>query len=340
MNLEALRAIPKVELHRHLECSLRLSTFKEIAADMGMTIPPTEALLKDEFLVTSPMRDLDSVLKKFLRTQKVLASEEILTRITYEAIEDAFQEGIRILELRWSPTFILENHPGLSFEKIIRAIRQGVKLAQDLPIAVGWICIIQRIRPVEESAQIVDFALEHKDFFNGLDLADNEQGFDPRQFQKAFDKARANGLRITAHAGEADFPEASLNVKNSIEILGAERIGHGVQIAKDPFVVNLVRNKAIPLELCLTSNWLTQAVPSITAHPIKNLLQAGVAVTINTDDPGVFDTNLVKEYQLLSQFYGFTAADFDRCNDFAAQASFIPLIKRQKYWPRPIHSLR
>jgi adenosine deaminase len=340
MNLEALRAIPKVELHRHLECSMRLSTFKELATDMGLEVPDNEAQLKDEFLVTSPMRDLESVLKKFLRTQAVLHSEEILARITYEAIEDAVHEGIKILELRWAPTFIAEGHSHLDFDRIIRGIRKGAALAADLPIAVGFISIIQRIRPVEEAAKVVDFAIENKDFFNGLDLADNEQGFDPLLFQSAFDKGRKSGLRVTIHAGESPIPEASLNVKNSIEVLGAERIGHGVQIAKDPFVINLVRNKAIPLELCLTSNWLTQAVPSITEHPIKTLMQAGVPVTINTDDPGVFDTDMVKEYQLLSQFYGFTQADFDRCNDVAAQASFIPLLRRQKFWPRPIHSLR
>jgi len=340
MNLEALRAIPKVELHRHLECSLRLSTFKELARDMGLEIPPDEATLKDEFLVTSPMRDLEAVLKKFVRTQAVLHSEEILTRITFEAIEDAVQEGIKILELRWSPTFIAEGHDQLNFDRIVRAIRKGAAMAAHLPIAVGFILIIQRTRPTAEAEKVVDFTLEHKDFFVGLDLADNEQGSDPRLFQKAFDKARNGGLHITVHAGEAVMPEASLNVKNAIEILGAERIGHGVQIAHDPFVMNLVRTKGIPLELCLTSNWLTQAVPSLTAHPIKNLLQAGVLVTINTDDPGIFDTNMVKEYQLLSQFYGFTEADFDRCNDVAAQASFLPLMKRQKFWPRPIHSLR
>lgn len=340
MNLEALRAIPKVELHRHLECSLRLSTFKELAKDLGLEVPADEARLKDEFLVTSPMRDLDSVLKKFLRTQAVLHSEEILARITFEAIEDAVKEGIKILELRWAPTFIAQGHPSLSFDRIIRGIRKGADMASHLPIAVGFISIIQRILPVTEGERVVDFTLENKDFFVGLDLADNEIGFDPLLFQKAFERARKGGLRITVHAGEALFPEASLNVKNSIEILGAERIGHGVQIANDPFVMNLVRNQFIPLELCLTSNWLTQAVPSLTAHPIKNLLQAGVPVTINTDDPGVFDTDLVKEYKLLAQFYGFTEPDFNRCNDIAAQASFLPLIKRQKYWPRPIHTLR
>lgn len=340
MSHEALQSIPKVELHRHLECSMRLSTFVELAEDMGIEIPGTIEEIKDQFLVTSPMRDLESVLKKFTRTQAVLSSEEILTRITFEAIEDAVAEGIQILELRWAPTFIAQGHPQLSFDKIIRAIRAGVQQASHLPIAVGFLSIIQRILPVADADRIVDFTLEHKDFFVGMDLADNEEGSDPRLFEKAFARARKAGLHITIHAGESPGPEAATNVKNAIEILGAERIGHGVQIAKDPDVIQLVRDRAIPLELCVTSNWLTQAVPSLTAHPIKDLLMAGVPVTINTDDPGVFDTHMIREYEILSQFYGFTEAEFNRCNDIAAQASFIPLIKKQKHWPRPIHKLR
>lgn len=337
---EALQSIPKVELHRHLECSLRLSTFLELAQDLGLEVPSNLPAIKEEFLVTSPMQDLEAVLKKFTRTQAVLSSEEILTRITYEAIEDAVAEGIKILELRWAPTFIAQGHPQLNFDKIIRAIQAGAKMAQNLPIAVGFLSIIQRILPVSEADRVVDFTIDHKDFFIGLDLADNEDGFNPLLFQKAFEKARKAGLHITVHAGEANIPEASLNVKNSIEILGAERIGHGVQIAKDPFVMNLVRKNAIPLELCVTSNWLTQAVPTIDSHPIKNLMQSGVLVTINSDDPGIFDSNLLQEYQVLSEHYGFQKSDFDRCNDTAAQASFIPLIKKQKHWPRPIHSMR
>jgi adenosine deaminase len=337
---EALQSIPKVELHRHLECSMRLPTFLELAEEMGLEIPNTLEEIKEEFLVTQPMRDLQSVLKKFMRTQAVLSSEEILSRITFEAIEDAVAEGIKILELRWAPTFIAEGHPHLNFDRIIQAVRRGADMAAHLPIAVGFISIIQRTLPVEQAERVVDFTLDHKDFFMALDLADNEEGFDPRPFQKPFDRARNAGLHITVHAGEALIPQAAENVKTSIEVLGAERIGHGVQIAKDPRIVDLVRQKAIPLELCVTSNWLTQAVPSLTAHPVRQLLDAGVPVTINTDDPGVFDTNMIREYEILSQHYRFTESDFHRCNDIAAQASFIPLLKKQKHWPRPIHSLR
>jgi adenosine deaminase len=337
---EALRLIPKVELHRHLECSMRLSTFVELAQDLGLEVPRTPAQIKEEFLITSPMKDLSSVLKKFTRTQAVLESEEILSRITFEAIEDAVREGIRILELRWAPTYIQHGHPGLSFDRILRGIRRGSELASHLPISVGFISIIQRTLPMSQADQVADFTIANKDFFLGLDLADNEDGFDPLLFQRTFERARRAGLQITVHAGEADIPQAALNVKNSIEILGAQRIGHGVQIVGHAPVLDLVRSKGIPLELCITSNWLTRAVPSLESHPIRQLLTAGVPVTINTDDPGIFDTDMIHEYEILSELHGFTVADFDRCNDIAAQASFIPLNKKQKHWPRPIHSLR
>lgn len=340
LSREFLRNLPKVELHRHLECSLRLSTLIELATDVGLKIPDSMKEIESEFLVTSPMKDLESVLKKFQRTQQVLHSEEILARITFEAIEDAVADGIKILELRWSPTFVALGHANLSFDKIIRGVRRGVDMAKDLPIAVGMISIIQRTLPIADAERVLDFTLENKDFFIALDLADNEAGFQPQEFEKVFKRARSQGLGVTVHAGEALIPEASLNVKNSVDYLGATRIGHGVQIAHDPFVMSMIRQQGIPLELCVTSNWLTQAVPSINEHPIRKLMESGIPVTINSDDPGIFGITLVHEYELLAKLYQFTESEFNQCNDIAAQASFIPLMKRQKFWPRPIHTLR
>lgn len=340
MERQELTLIPKVELHRHLECSLRLSTFVELAPQVGIEVPKSEKELKAKFLVTEQMTDLESVLNKFLATQAVLHSEEILTRITYEAIEDASREGIRILELRYAPTFIQMNHNSLSFEKIHRSIVRGLEMAKknekELPIAVGLIAIIQRIRPVETGALVTDFVIDHKDSFVGLDLADNEVGFDAAQFAPLFLRAKKAGLHITVHSGEADVPGAAGFVRESIERLGAERIGHGVQIHKSPEAMEFVRSRGVPLELCPTSNWLTNAVPSTRAHPFRSLMEAGVPVTINSDDPGVFDIDLTHEYQVLADQHGFTREEFDRCNDTAARASFLPLEEKQKHWPRPI----
>jgi len=330
---------PKVELHRHLEGAVRLSTLVELAPEVGLEVPQDPDEVREHFLITSPMQDLGSVLNKFLASQKVLASEEIIARITFEAIEDAVKEDIRILELRFAPTFMEQGH-SLSREQILRGIRKGLHFAKDLPIAVGFLCIIQRILSPTIADDVLSLALDNRDLFVGLDLADNEIGADPRLFEKTFARALDKEFPITVHAGESQFPEASLNVKNSIELLGARRIGHGLQIHSDPFVMGLVKSKAIPLELCLTSNWLTNAVPNLMQHPIRKLMEAGVPVTINSDDPGLFGIDLTHEYDLLDKFYGFTEIDFNHCNDVAAQASFLPLLKKSKFWPRPIHSLR
>jgi adenosine deaminase len=330
---EDLRQIPKVELHRHLELSLRHSTLREIAPLVGIEVPPTDEEFKRQLLITQPMADLESVLKKFLNTRAVLHSEEILARITFEAIEDSVKEGIKILELRYAPTFVNGGHPSLDFERIHRSIMKGKRLAesQGLPIAVGLIVLIQRILPVEVAATVTDFAIDHKDDVVGLDLADNEQGSKPEPFAPHFQRAKKAGLHITVHSGEDNFPGAAENVRTAIEKLGAERIGHGVQIYKSPEVMKFVRDQKVALELCPTSNWLTSAVASTAVHPFRQLMEAGVAVTLNSDDPGIFDIDLVNEYEVLAREHAFTREEFDRVNDTAAAFSFLPLAAKQKH---------
>lgn len=331
-----LRQIPKAELHRHLELSLRRSTIAELAPQFGIEVP-NESAYRERFLISEPMKDLGSVLNKFLDTQKLLASREILERITFEACEDAFNEGIRILELRYAPTFVALNHPSLNFEDIHSAIVAGTQRAEKtFPMAVGLICIIQRILPVKEAEAVTDFAIDHKDTFVGLDLADNEVGFDSKPFAPFFHRAKKAGLGITVHSGEANVPKAPRYVKDAIEYLEADRIGHGVQIHRDTEMMKFVKDRQIPLELCPTSNWLTNAVESLAAHPFRKLMEFGVLTTINTDDPGIFGIDLTHEYEVLQKFHDFTDKDFERCNDYAAQTSFVPLEKKQKVWPRPI----
>lgn len=327
-----IRNLPKVELHRHLDCSMRWSTLLELAPTLGIELPPTEALQKEKFLVQTPMKDLQAVLSKFLTAQKLLASEQILTRLTLEAIEDAYHEGIKILELRYAPTFIQQGHPQLSFDKIHQAILRGKQMAAHLPVAVGLICIVQRILPLAEAEQVVQFAIDHKDSFVALDLADNEVGFEPSQFSPLFLKAKAAGLHITVHAGESPVPEAAKYVEDAILCLGAERIGHGLQIIHSPQTIELVKSQNIPLELCPISNWLTNAIPHPQLHPIRRLMEQGVKVTINSDDPGIFGTDLLMDYLTVEAHQNFTQVEFHQCNQWAAEASFIPLAEKQKYW--------
>lgn len=332
----SLKAIPKVELHRHLECSMRLETLKDLARRAGVDVPADDKALREKFLVLTPMQDLKAVLEKFLVLQAVLGSVEALERMAFEAVEDAAAEGIRILELRYAPTFIAQGHPHLTFENIHEAIVTGLMRASHLPIAVGLIATIQRTLSLKDAERVTDFALQNKDSFIGLDLADNEVGFDSRPFMPVFARARKAGLGITIHSAEAIFEGSSKTVIQAVELLGAQRIGHGVQIHTDPEVIRFVVDKKIPLELCPTSNWLTNAVPSLESHPFRQLMQKGVSVTINSDDPGVFGIDLVNEYEVLTRDHGLSLAEFDRCNDVAAAASFIPYAVKQKHWPRPI----
>lgn len=332
-----LRAIPKVDLHRHLDCSMRWSTMVELAPHVGLDLPKDYAEKRDFLLVTGQMKDLGAVLNKFLRAQKILHSEEVLTRLAYEACEDAYNDGVRILELRYAPGFIADGHSALTYEKIHRAFHKGVELAKkNFPMAVGLICIVQRIKPLAEAEAVCNFAIEHKDSFLALDLADNEEGFDPKPFAPLFAKARKAGLHITIHSGEANDPVAAQWVKDSVEILGAERIGHGIQIVKDKNILNYIREKRIPLEVCPISNWLTQAFKTYEEHPIRELINSGIQVTINSDDPGIFATQLSDDYEVLHRVHGFTVADFDKANDIAAAASFIDAAEKQKHWPRKI----
>ncbi len=324
----------KAELHRHLELCMRPETIWELAPQFGIPLKSQQDF-QDRFMILEPMKDLGTVLNKFLDTQRLLARPDIIERVAYEACIDAYvNEGIRILELRYAPTFIQQGHR-LSFEDIHEAIVAGVSRAEiEYPIAVGLICIIQRIIPVAAAAKVTDFAIANKDTFVGLDLADNEEGFDSKPFAPMFLKAKKAGLGITIHSGEAPHPKSPKWVMDAIDVLGAERIGHGVQIYRDEAVMEAVRDRKIVLELCPTSNMLTNAIPNLREHPLKKLTDFGILTTINTDDPGIFNTNMNREYRIAREMIGMTPEDLEKLAQTAAERSFIPLAKRKKVWPK------
>jgi adenosine deaminase len=328
--------ILKTELHRHLELSIRPETIWELAPNIGIHLKSQQEF-QDRFMILEPMKDLGAVLNKFLDTQKLLSSPEILERVAYEACIDAYnKEGIRILELRYAPTFVQQGHK-MTFEQIHEAIVSGCNRAElECPIAVGLICIIQRILPVKASEAVTDFAIANKDTFVGMDLADNEEGFDSKPFAPMFLRAKKAGMGITIHSGEAPTDKAPKWVMDAIEVLGAQRIGHGVQIYRDEYVMKAVRDRKIVLELCPTSNLLTNAVAHLKFHPLKQLFDFGILTTINTDDPGIFNTNMNREFRVARETIGLSQADLEKCSQIAAEASFIPLKKRQKVWPHKL----
>ena len=319
----SIQNIAKAELHRHLELCLRAETIWELAPQFGIELN-SQREFQDRFLILEPMKDLGQVLNKFLDTQKLLATPEILERVAFEAVEDCYvKENLRLLELRYAPTFVAQGH-NMTFEQIHEAIVKGVRRAEAAyPISVGLICIIQRILPVKDAEAVTQFAIDNKDTFVGLDIADNEEGFDSKPFAPFFNRAAAQGLGITVHSGEAPHPKAPRWVMDAIEVLGAQRIGHGVQIYRDPAVMKVVRDRGIALELCPTSNMLTGAVPDLKDHPFKKLFDYGIRTTLNTDDPGIFNTNLNREYRIAHEILGMSLEELETCARYAAEASFV-----------------
>ena len=330
------RNIPKVELHCHLEACFQPRTVKDIGQTLGLDIPEDPGVFRREWLITEPVRDLESALKKFANIQKLWGSEETIERLTFEACEYGAGQNIRILELRYSPDFIRGANGSLSFEKIHEAVVRGVTRAKDLDIAVGLIGIVQKILSPRDAARTTDFIIANRESFAGIDMADMDIGFGIRRFAPLMLKAKNAGLHVTLHAGEENVPEAPQHVRVAVEELGAERIGHGIYIYRDPEVMDAVKRNNVMLELCPTSNLLTNSVPSISEHPLRRLMEAGVMVSVNSDDPHLFGIDLCHEYDILHHEQGFTEAEFNRINDDAAACSFLPPAEKQKVWPREI----
>jgi adenosine deaminase len=257
--------------------------------------------------------------------------------MTFEACEYAVEQGIRIMEFRYAPDFIVSGKPHLSFQKIHDAVLRGVARAAEFEIAIGLIGIVQKTLSLADAQRTIDFIIENAESFVALDFADKDT-HELASYAPMVRKAREAGLQVTVHAGEEPVSTAPDEVRNAILELGAERIGHGIHIINDAAVLALVRERNVALEVCPTSNWLTSSVPSTREHPVKRLIDAGVAITINSDDPGLFGIDLCHEYEILHREHDFSLSDFDRCNDIAAAQSFIPTDIKQRVWPRKIEA--
>ena len=332
MTDDALRALPKVELHCHLELTARPALLKELLAAKGRSV--SEAEFCRDYLITEPVGDLPTLLNIFLGHRDLLDSAEVVERMTYECCEDMFRNGVRLLELRYAPSFLCDAHDGLKPDAVHAAILKGVERAeQDFPMAVGLICLLQRIKTVEENRYWLDFAVEKKANFLAMDLADNELAVGPAPFIPLFEKAKSEGFAVTIHAGEAEGPQAARNIRDSIELLHADRIGHGVRILEDPSVLDFVRECGTVLELCPTSNWLSGVCATKESHPFRTIMEAGIRTTLNTDDPGIMNIDLLDEYRLLRDGMGFTQAEFVQINQWARDASFISEARKADVWP-------
>lgn len=323
-----LARMPKVELHRHLEGSIRPSTLAEVCREHGVPLPTYDAdVLTDLLRVRKPAENLAEFLKPFGLIKYAFVDTEAISRITFEAVEDAALDNVRYMELRFSPEYMGFYHK-LRITDVLDAVVKGVELAtRKLKVDVKLIVSICRDRVPDEmgpfwpsSIEVARTAVDYADRgVVGLDLSGIEPGFPPEMFQEPFRIARQAGLGITVHAGEAAGPE---NVRSAIEQLGATRVGHGVRVIQDEQILQLVKKRGITLELCPTSNVLTRAISSLQEHPIRKFYKEGIPVTVNTDDPTLCGVSLTEEYIELVDNFGFAVEDIGRLIDNARRAAF------------------
>lgn len=319
-----LHALPKVELHRHLEGSIRLETLVEVGQDYQIPLPAyePEALRPYVQVTTADAPTSDTFLSKFGVLRQFFQSPEVIQRVVREAIEDAAADHIRYMELRFTPN-ALAKAKGFPLDEVIGWVCESAREASRINrIQVNLIASMNRHESLEVGRHTLQAALKFLgEGVVGLDLAGKEPGFPARPFGPFFREAKQAGLGITIHAGEWEGPA---NVRDAIEQMRTDRIGHGVRVVEDSATVQLARQRGVFFEVCPTSNLQTGVVGMLGHHPVLDLHYLDMPITINTDDPTVSQTTLTDEYALAMHGMGMTLRDIREIILNAARAAFIP----------------
>ena len=307
-----IRRLPKVQLHCHLEGTMRAETFRELAALRGIDSARASGPLEDTYTF-STFREF---LLTFAEVCKTLQRPEDYARVARDYVASAAAQQVRYAETFISPSVWTFFHPELDVQACVGAMRDVFdREERRLEIRVAFICDLTRNFGVERALATARVAVELAEAdlgVIGVGLGGDEANYPASLYAEPFAFARAHGMHTVAHAGEA---AGAASVRDAIEILGAERIGHGVRALEDPAVVELLAATGIALEICPTSNRLTGAVHPDRTHPIAALDAAGVRCTIDADDPELFSTTLDDEYELVADWLGD-----DAVRRFAANA--------------------
>ena len=324
--------LPKIELHCHLEGSIRTQTIIDIAREYHLALPSYQVdELNKHVKVLDQLRDLHAVLEAFAIFQNSLTSPQVVERIAWELFEDAARQDIKLFEARFSPDWAFSVH-NLDWDAALEGIlRAKARAESQFDMAIGLIAITSRSRGPESCVKTVDWAIRHRQHILAIDLADSERDFPISEFVPSVMKAKEAGLKVTIHTGE-DTPASF--VVETIQLASPDRIGHGIHIIQDKAAVELVKERGLTLEVNPWSNYLTDSVRTIEEHPLKKLFDLGLRVTINSDDPEVLETNLNNEYRIAHEVLGMSLDDLAVCNRYAYEASFLPAAVKQNIWEK------
>ncbi|MFH1852086.1 MAG: adenosine deaminase [Candidatus Neomarinimicrobiota bacterium] len=325
---DLLKRLPKVELHCHLDGSLRIPTILDLARRDKVNLPTNDPLeLRKIMQPPGRFKSLNEYLELFEITLSVLQTPKSLERVAYELIEDVAEENVRYIEVRYSP--ILHCERGMLPEESVRAVQKGLRRAEkDFGVKSGIIvCGIRNISP-EKSLKLADLTVHFKNKgVVGFDLAGAEENFPAKDHREAFYLILNNNINATIHAGEA-FGPASIH--QALHYCGAHRIGHGTRLKEDRDLMNYVNDHRITLEICLTSNYQTQSVKSMKYHPVRYYYDQGLRITLNTDNRLMSNTTLTNEFIIANKHFGFSRYDFRELTITAMKSAFLPYAERKK----------
>lgn len=318
---DALLAAPKAELHLHFQGAIRPETLLELARRHGIAVPAQNpAGLREWF----QFRDFAQFVEIYALLRACLVERDDYELVAYELGAELAAQNVRYAEVTFTPGPEVYRGPRETFFDGLTRGRERVR--RDFGVELRWIFDIpRRTVTLHPELPLADFITQvaidgRHDGVAALGLAGTEAGYPPEAFEPWFDKARAAGLHSAPHAGETAGPDS---IWGAIKALGAERLGHGVRAVEDPSLLEYLVEHGIAFEVCPTSNLRLGVYPSAEQHPLKQLLDAGARVTVNTDTPAVFDITLTSELGLLASAFKLEAGAIDAIRRNAFQAAFL-----------------
>lgn len=311
------RSLPKLELHCHLDGCVRPETAREIALATGVPLPSS---LRDALTAPEVCLDLADYIRRIDFALQLMQRPEDLFRVAEELAESWAAENVIYGEARFAPQY--HTGRGLTMQQALDEVHAGLTSGRKkFGVRFGLIVCCVRHQPSELSLQVARLAANNMDKVCALDLAGDELRFGAANHREAFALAKQAGLHRTAHAGEA---AGATSVRETLDLLHPERLGHGVRVEEAPQLLQELRQREVSLDMCPRSNLQTRAVDSLAGHPAPRLLRQGLRVTISTDARTTSDSSITQEFETLRRFHGWGLAEFWACQHNAARAAFVP----------------
>jgi aminodeoxyfutalosine deaminase len=335
-----IAALPKCELHLHLEGTVDPPTLAELSRRHNAPLPTDnnrynvagsgDVLSEEDVQQLYSYADFNGFMMAFKAVTERLRDPEDYELLTYRLMQKLAAQNVLHAEVYVSVGVI--HWRGQQFEPIFDGLEKGrMRGERDFGVSLLWIFDAVRHFGVEAAAKVVEVAnrLQNRHVV-GIGIGGIEEQGPPESFKYLYRSAAVRGLRLTAHAGETMGPESVWGALN----IGAERIGHGLSIVRDPELMDVLAQRQVPIEVCISSNLRTGVCPSLSAHPVNTMFESGLMITLNTDDPEMFQTTLSHEYELARHEFGFSEDHLREVARNAFEASFLPPAKKVEFLQR------